>query len=104
MALMAQNNSGNKTGFRLRLGVVMLLLWFLPFWMLSPYIASLINPADEESLTFIVTVVIMTVQTIIGLFGAYLAGKETAGIIRNTPRKQMFKTVWQIFRYGNRSG
>ncbi|MBI5871286.1 MAG: hypothetical protein HZB44_10115 [Actinobacteria bacterium] len=79
----------------------MLLLWFLPFWLLSPYIASLINPSNEESLTAVVTVVIMTVQTIIGLFGAYLAGKETAGIIRNTPRKQVLKTVWSIFRYGN---
>ena len=104
MAQSTQKDIGNKTGFRLRLGVVLMLLWFLPFWLLSPYIASLIDPADEESLTFTVTVVIMTVQTVIGLFGAYLAGKETAGIIRNTPRKQMFKTVWRIFRYGNRSG
>lgn len=90
-----------KSSLRLRIGVIMLLLWFLPFWLLSPYIASLINPSNEESLTAVVTVVIMTVQTIIGLFGAYLAGKETAGIIRNTPRKQVLKTVWSIFRYGN---
>ncbi|MDO8735647.1 MAG: hypothetical protein Q7K29_00990 [Thermoleophilia bacterium] len=80
---------------------MMLMLWFLPFWLLSPYIASLINPSNEESLTAVVTVVIMTIQTIIGLFGAYLAGKETAGIIKNTPRKHVFKTVWRIFRYGN---
>lgn len=79
----------------------MLLLWFLPFWLLSPYIASLISPDDEASLTGVITVIIMAVQTVIGLFGAYLAGRETAGVIRNTPRKQVFKTVWRIFRYGN---
>ncbi|MHB8792141.1 MAG: hypothetical protein ACYC6O_02200 [Thermoleophilia bacterium] len=96
--------TGNKTGFRLRLGVLLLLMWFLPFWLLSPYIASLIDPADEESLTFTITVVIMTVQTLIGLVGAYLAGKETAGIIRNTPRKHMLATAWRIFRHGNSPG
>lgn len=92
-----------RSSLRLRIGVVMLLLWFLPFWLLSPYIASLIDPSKEESLTGVVTMIIMTTQTIIGLFGAFLAGKETAGIIRNTPRKRVFKTVWRIFRYGNSS-
>lgn len=40
--------AGNKTGLKLRLGVILLLLWFLPFWLLSPYIASLIDPADGK--------------------------------------------------------
>lgn len=94
--------SGSKTGFRLRLGVILLLLWFLPFWLLSPYIASLIDPADEESLTFTITVVIMAVQTLIGLIGAYLAGKETAVLIRTTPRRKLAGTVWQLLRHGKR--
>ena len=79
----------------------MLMLWFLPFWLLAPYIARIINPDDEGHLTAVVTAVIMIVQTIIGLAGAFLAGKETARVIKSTPRKQVPKTVWRIFRYGN---
>ncbi|MFA6001620.1 MAG: hypothetical protein WC828_05840 [Thermoleophilia bacterium] len=103
MKNISKNNSVSKSSLRLRIGVVMILLWLLPFWWLSPFIASIISPDNEDSSTFVVTVIIMTVQTIIGLAGVYLAGKETAQIIKKAPKKRILKTVWQIFLHGNPS-
>ena len=101
---MSQEISNDKSIIRLRIGVVLILLWMLPFWLLGPRIASNVNTSDVESLTVVITAIIMIVQTVLGLAGVYLAGKETARIIKKTPKKRLLKTIWQILRHGNSAG
>ncbi len=95
-------NNADRSSFRMRIGVVMLLVWFLPFWMLGPYIASVLEIGDAERAAAVATGVIMAVQTLIGVVGAYVAGKETAALIRTTPRRKLAGTVWQLLRHGSR--
>lgn len=94
----------NRSVFRLRLGVVLILLWMLPFWLLGPYIASSMDSGDGEPSAARVTTIIMIVQTVIGLVGAYVAGKETARVIKGTPRKKIPKMFWRIVRHGEITG
>lgn len=85
---------------RLRIGVGLLLIWWLPIWMISPYIASLFNSDDEAHLTAIITVVIMLIQTAIGFLGIYIAGKQVSEIVKKTPKSQAPSKIWSILRHG----
>lgn len=83
---------------RLRLGVFLLVLWMLPFWMLGPYIA---DTGLAGSLTGAeVSTVIAVIQTIIGIAGAFVAGKEVTEVVKTTPKKQIPKTVWRVMISG----
>jgi len=85
---------------RLRIGVVLIILWFLPFWLLGPWLAKTLGFSDQESAGVIVTGIIVVVQTIIGLAGAYVTGKEASTIIKSTPRKYLLKTVLSVLKHG----
>jgi len=74
----------------------------LPFWLLGPYIASLSSASDQDAAAATATAAIMIVQTIIGVAGAYVGGRETATVIKTTPRKQLAGTIWRLLRHGNR--
>lgn len=85
---------------RLRIGVLLILLWWLPFWALSPYIASAFGSSDDTHLTGIITTVIIIIQTLLGIAGMYLCGKQTAAIIKQTPKKQVPAKIWHILLHG----
>ena len=75
--------------------MVLILLWWLPFWALSPYIA---NSLDVSSAS--VTIVIVAAQTVFGIIGIYIAGKQAADIIRGSSLKKAPKTMWRILWTG----
>lgn len=83
---------------RLRLGVFLLLLWMLPFWMLGPYIAD--SGAAGNLTGAEVTTVIAVIQTIIGIAGAIVAGKEVTEVVKSTSKRQIPKTVWRVMVSG----
>lgn len=87
------------SAFRLRVGVVLLLLWLLPFWLLAPQIAKAINPGDVQ-LAAEITTAILVVQTILGLAGMYVAGTEVKQLVKTTPKKQLLRVIWRILWSG----
>ncbi len=92
----------NKTVsvFRLRIGIVLLMLWMLPFWWFGPGIAEFLGintPKGVSTVTFI----IVAIQTVIGIIGAVIAGKEVTGIVKGTKVRKMPKKVWRILRSGS---
>lgn len=89
------NDQIQVSPFRLRIGVALIFLWWLPFWALSPAIADALGLS-----TSLVTVVIMIIQTIIGLLGIVVAGKQVSAIIKHTPFKKVPKTVWFVLISG----
>jgi len=84
--------------FRLRLGIVLFFLFWLPAYLLAPVVAVAFgDQADVVQLT----IFIMIIQTVIGLAGFVVAGKEVIQLLKHTPRKQILKTVWHIFWSGS---
>lgn len=85
---------------RLRLGIFLVLLWWIPFWVLAPFINSQHGVGKSSHATSMLTITIMIVQTIIGAIGVYVAGKQASTIIKETPKKQVLPKMWQIIRHG----
>lgn len=79
---------------RLRIGIIFLFLFWIPFWALVPPIDAAFNLNSSQTQTL--TIVIMLIQTAFGLAGLVIAGKEVALVMKGTKRKQMPKKVWHI--------
>jgi len=80
---------------RLRAGVFLILLWWIPVWLAAPVIAEVTGLDVQAALVGLVVV-----QTVVGVLGAIVAGRQITRILRGVPRKQMLPTVWRVFRAG----
>jgi hypothetical protein len=80
---------------KLRLGVFCIFLWWAPFWALAAPIANKLD-LKVSSLTLL----IMTIQTIIGVLGFYLVGKPVARLIKGLPFRRVPGTIWYMLVYG----
>ena len=54
---------------RLRVGVLLILLWIVPFWALAPFIANSLSGLSNPPSDAAVTTTILVVQTILGPLG-----------------------------------
>ncbi len=83
------------SGARLRIGVIFIVLWWAPFWALSPAIAEATGIK-----TSVVTTTIVIIQTIFGFLGVWVAGKQVSTITKQIPKKQVPKKVWHVLLTG----
>lgn len=96
---MEEIKTNQVSPLRLRIGVMLILLWWLPFWLLSPYIADLIGTDGSPSVASITTVIVV-IQTIIGFLGIFVAGKEVKTVINGTSKKQAISQIWYMLIHG----
>ena len=82
---------------RLRIGVVCIVFWWAPIWAAAPAIAKWLGNSDTGQVTFW----IMAIQTVIGLLGILIAGKQVLALMKTVPRKKLAKTVWHVLVHGN---
>ena len=95
---MESKESTRTSIFRLRLGVVFIFMWWLPFWIVTPAISDMLGLTPDSKHSLLIKVVI--VQTVLGITGATIAGREVFGIIKHTSFKKVPKTVYVALRYG----
>ncbi len=81
--------------FRLRLGIALIGIWWIPIWLLAPLVAKLAGQPVGS-----VTVTIAIVQTVIGLIGALLAGRQAAKIVRHTGYRAVPGRIWHVLWTG----
>ncbi len=81
--------------FRLRLGVALIGIWWIPIWLLGPLVSRLTGQPVGS-----VTVTIAIVQTVIGLIGALLAGRQTAKIVRHSGFRAVPRRIWHVLWTG----
>jgi hypothetical protein len=74
----------------------MFVIWWLPVWLLTPLFTHIFTQDSASE----VLVVIVVVQSVIGIAGAFIAGKQIFAIMRQTSRKALPKTVWHVFWSG----
>ena len=81
--------------FRLRLGVVLIGIWWIPIWLLAPVVAHVVGqPVGSVTLT------IAIVQTIIGLVGVLIAGRQAAKLVRHTGFRAVPGRIWRVIWSG----
>ena len=85
---------------RLRIGVILFLMFWLPAYLLAPVVAAAFGYPKNAEAIFKITIVIMGIQTAIGIIGFLFAGKQIM-TLRHVPRKQLPKTVWHLFWRGS---
>ena len=81
--------------FRLRLGVALIGLWWIPIWLLGPVVAKLVGQPVGS-----VTITVAIVQTVIGVIGALLAGRQAAKIVRHTGFRAVPGRIWRVLWSG----
>jgi uncharacterized membrane protein (DUF485 family) len=84
---------------RLRVGAVLLLIWFIPFWALAPWIAKTLGWSVHAGVEL--GVVMSICQTVIGIVGAFIAGKDATALVKGTRFKKVPGRVWRIIWTGN---
>jgi hypothetical protein len=96
--------SASVSRLRLRVGVLLILLWLIPFWALAPHIAHSLSGLSNPPSVAAVTTAIVVMQTLIGLLGFWVAGTEVKSIITGSTTRHALGAIWSIFIHGNVRG
>jgi hypothetical protein len=81
--------------FRLRLGVLLVGIWWIPIWLLAPIIAHVTGGPVGT-----VTITVAIVQTVIGLVGVLIAGRQALKIVRHTGWRAIPRKIWHVLWTG----
>jgi hypothetical protein len=92
--------SSGTSPLRLRLGVALIILWWIPFWALAPYIEHSLSGLSNPPSVAAITTAIVVVQTIVGLLGFWVAGTQVKAIVKGSTKKQALRAIWSIFIHG----
>jgi hypothetical protein len=98
------SKSARPSSLRLRLGVFLILLWILPFWLLGAEVAHLLSGLSTPPSVAAVTTTIVALQTIIGLLGMFVAGTQVKSIVKGSTRRHAIGAIWSIFIHGEIRG
>lgn len=84
---------------RLRVGIVMIVLFWLPFWLIAPALDKIAgaNTATEKHNIFLAVVLL---QSLLGIMGVVIAGKTVLDVVRHTKRKRIFIVLWRTLKTG----
>jgi hypothetical protein len=89
---------------RLRVGVFLILLWIVPFWLLAEPIAHSLSGLSNPPSVAAVTTAIVVVQTILGLLGFWVAGAEVKSIIKGSAKLRAIGAIWSMLLHGDLRG
>jgi nitrate reductase gamma subunit len=82
-------------------GVLLVLLWMVPFWLLAPVIADALSGSSNSPSVAEVTTAILVVQTVIGLVGLWVAGTQVKSIIKGSTKRHAIAAIWHILLHGD---
>ena len=96
------DSSGAKapSPLRLRIGVLLILIWWAPIWALAPAIAHALDGLSNPPSVAGVTTDIVIDQTVIGLLGFVVAGTAVKGIVKGSRKRDALRAIWGIFLHG----
>jgi hypothetical protein len=96
--------SAGPSPLRLRVGVFLILLWIVPFWLLAEPIAHSLSGLSNPPSVAAVTTAILVVQTIIGLLGFWVAGAAVKSIIKGSTMRHALGAIWSMLIHGDLRG
>jgi hypothetical protein len=96
--------SAGMSPLRLRVGVLLILLWIVPFWALAPLIADSLSGLSNPPSVAAVTTTIVVVQTVLGLLGFWVAGTQVKSIIKGSAKLRAIGAIWSMLLHGEIRG
>ena len=85
---------------RLRLGIILIVVSWLPIAQIVLYIAHNNGNLTTEKASSTTRLIIWGVQIIIGLVGLWLVGKLAMKVAKKDGWKQTPKHIWDLFWHG----
>ena len=81
---MFSNMSVKSDSAKFRTGIFLIILWWIPFWALA-------TPLSEKTgiKISVLTLLIMGIQTLIGVVGFFMTGKTVTKVIKSLPSKKV---------------
>jgi hypothetical protein len=89
-----------KPMFRIRLGIILFIISWLPFEPLIVIWAHHHNVANGWRLSTIAIGILWIIQFIIGLIGIYFVGRAVMKESRRFGYKRAITNIWHIFLHG----
>lgn len=89
---------------RLRFGIILLILWWAPLWLLLPELAQQLGIQLTDASQSTMTLIIIIIQTIIGIIGLAIVGNDVGTIIKHSSYRKTPKIMWHILRTGQTEG
>src|SRR6476646_5129527 len=96
--------SAGPSPLRLRVGVFLILLWIVPFWLLAEPIANSLSGGSKTPSVADVTTIIVAVQTVLGLLGFWVAGAAVKSIIKGSTMRHALVAIWSMLIHGDVRG
>jgi len=87
--------------FRLRLGIILIILSWLPFAQVLLLIAHNNGQLTTEGESSAFRAAVWGVQILIGFVGLWLVGKLAITVAKQAGWKQVPKRVWDLFWHGS---
>jgi nitrate reductase gamma subunit len=92
---MFSNMAFNQESTKFRVGILLIILWWVPFWALATPIS------DKTGIKIsVLTIIIMGIQTVLGLMGFYLTGKTVSKLLKSLPFKKVPGALWYMLTKG----
>jgi hypothetical protein len=85
---------------RIRLGVVLMLLSWVPAPLVVHVIVDLMSSPPSASVQHTMTALAWICEVLIGLVGAWLAGAEALSVMRSVGWRQTPSAVWGVLVHG----
>ena len=83
------------------MGIVLMLLSWIPAPLIVQGLIALPSSTPSSSAAHTLTVIVWTCEISIGLLGVWLAGKETATLMRSVGWRRTPRVVWNVFAHGS---
>jgi len=85
---------------RLRVGILLIVLSWLPFAQILIHIAQSNGKLTSDSSATTFRLVVWGIQIVVGLVGLALVGKLAVEEAKRTGWRGMPRRLWQLFRHG----
>lgn len=86
----------SPSGLRIRLGVGLVVLSWVPFAQIVIAIGSLSGSHAQE-----VRIAIWSVQVVVGLIGVAIAGKPTIDVVKQVGWRRAPRAIWRLLWYAD---
>jgi len=85
---------------RLRIGILCFALFWIPLPLLVLGLAQDQNTGATPHAASVAALIVGLIQTVLGIIGFLLAGKETFKIVKDSSWHSLPRNVWAVLRHG----
>jgi hypothetical protein len=86
---------------KLRVGILLFVIWWIPIYLTVPLVVGALGDAGNAHATKVVTISIIAAQSLIGLAGLLLLGKQLTLTLKRVPFKKMPRALWRALKSGS---